>query len=155
MMEMPWFNQSWNWNYSCKGKCALKAGFHNCMSQKLQALVEVKGICRDSNAPNVKMQEAAEMVGWIMDGGSCCRSIPEVSEVLRLLYTSWQLPMSPDPSFCSRTWRRYSYRSPHMALLTFATYEIEMVNIKVRPQKKFYIRLRTTGKGGGRCWYLL
>lgn len=38
-----------------------------------------------------------------------------------------------------------------MALLTFATYEIEMVNIKVRPQKKFYIRLRTTGKGGGRC----
>jgi hypothetical protein len=34
---------------------------------KTQAIVEVKRKLREGNKPNLEMQEAAEMVGWIMD----------------------------------------------------------------------------------------
>ena len=36
-------------------------------TEKIQAIVEVKRKLREDNRPNLEMQEAAEMVGWIMD----------------------------------------------------------------------------------------
>jgi hypothetical protein len=36
-------------------------------TEKIQAIVEVKRKLREGNKPNLEMQEAAEMVGWIMD----------------------------------------------------------------------------------------
>jgi hypothetical protein len=36
-------------------------------TEKIQAIIEVKRKRREDNRPNLEMQEAAEMVGWIMD----------------------------------------------------------------------------------------